>query len=486
MAYAEAKCEDCCAPFGDGARLIETKSVTPNIIGIDSEYPFKLEDGCGCESGQVICSAQYTYYKTRKTDCPNVRVRGFEKGDADYDCGCSKTETTAIVSPDSESKIKYYTCKCEGEQYSCNAACEEGNEAPESCSKKCTEGDRHISDKLIEDKIETKTNGAEDCCCVGLGEDACEGDWYSNDPRIVSQLTASSCTFQAPYPVMGSDKCYGESDETDIDGNPCWAWASTTITYSDGIDITQYDPTSSDSFSKFQNESYPSEWNEVCPNWSGGNGSALGLTTYATGIKNLNISDQCPSFITKDIALGAKYKIRWRLQIPSSCYIKIWVCQWQYTSEKEGEDTIIKLTGDELDLSEITVPITNGKCFDNELPCSDKPLWNAVSKEFELDASGLLQYPKEDPTSANQGTSKTTTVGAAIVGISYVDGWTPPLFKYSSEVWSCRAKEDGVENTCPYSMDYISETCWPIGDERTKSLQEHFEQTKNIVTCDAP
>lgn len=463
MASVSETCGSCCSPFGDGGHLIETKSVTLASDDITALYPFQ-NTGCGgCSDPQPNCENKYWYFKEKHTTCDNVTVKGPEAGDPTFNKGCDKTEK---VKP-SSSSIKYFSCTCEGVQTGCSEVCESG--------------DRRASEKLSEfANTETEVTGGENCDCVGIGEDGCEGapeGWLQLQKEI---LTKDSCEFSAPYYAGGCDP-------EDIGNLDCYQFAKTKVKYSDGIDIR--DPASSSFLSDFSSESYPNEWHEACTSWGGSAGNeGSEKTVTSIGIKTYNPEEgNCPSFVSKSFTLDPKYKIRWRLQIPSSCYIKIWVAKWEYTSVPASDPQnppTITLTKDSLDASVVSVPNSNGFCFNNDTECSTKSLWNVVSKEFELNTADILAYQDENPTAETGSLQKTTTAGVAIVGISYVENWDPPLFKYDPNVWECRVQSQ--ESSCPYYYGFIAQTCWGISDEQVDDLQKLFEENLNIVTCDAP
>lgn len=479
------ECPECCSRWGDGAVALETQSVEFGGVGITDLYPFRNNESCGgCTTPKAIgCEANYIYFASMTTNCESFTV------DPDYCCdaaGCNKTDTVEMATEEElETPPIYYSCSCNGDQL--------------NCSKNCGDGDRDSSDKLIYEEVKINTSGGDPCECGGLGEDACSGCIGDLDPRIVETRSVNSCSFQFPY---FSGNC---EDPEPSDPN-CYSWATNTTTYSDSIDIREFDGT--EIADRLSAEPYPNQWNEFCGQW-GYPSSFPQLLVSATGTKNWQepfelsggcdeSSTMCPEQIISSVELTKKYKLRWKVQTPMSCYVKLWICRWKYTEEdtlNAGKIYTLENSSIEQEIINISEVGGNGECFDpTNLSCSDNALWRFKSNEYELDSSKLVQFPSDDPNVTQTILSKTTHEGMAIIGVSHVDGWNPPLYQFGSDVWECRVSIDKIYS-CPYAVlnssdyptsDENSNTCWPMTPVELQALQDNFDTVKNISTCDAP
>jgi len=476
-------CNDCCDVFGIGQRLIEKKVVELDYSVYDDfykQYPY-VNDGCGCCSDEVFeinCEEKFQYrYKSFSIDYETILDFVEDLNDTVERGG---TELYSSSDPTYENiEPTYYSCECK-----------EITKVPLNCIEFCENGEKRDNNKTITTSISENTeftpcpnpNGCYPpyADCANLGVDYCLGE----DPIGKGIVTSGKCEHVIAY------------------FDPNFNLQDVVETYSDRIDM--FNLPWDTGLEKLKEIQYPNVWDDTqdCyiiwwnESFWNPNDSVNGVTVdFSASKSRLFSSSGQVCGIQPSVGQNfKKVKFRWRFLIPSSCYIKIWICR--YNAKKlikslQDQYTVdVSLEGESIESYVMETLSTNGKCFDGFKNCGDHELSYALSPEFEL-ISPSIEFPEEDPDeSSNSFTELTKYEGISIIGLSYVDGWEPPLFKYSEDVWKSNFLMNAYVGS-PYWMpddlnkqQFKKGVFWPNTPEKTQEAIDYFNNIINVV--DAP
>jgi len=474
-------CNDCCDVFGNGERIIEKKIVELDYSISDDfskKYPYVNSPcGCGLFNSEPNCEETFQYrYKSISADYESV----VEWSDPDF-IPKGGTELYSSSDPSYEDlEPDYYSCECK-----------QTTEAILNCTESCEAGEKRDNHKFITTSISANT-GFTPCsntngCVASEGVEQCFGVIGPEDPRL-GNLTSGSCTYSRLY-----QRGDGDPDYQDV-----------TLTYSDRVDM--FNLPWNTGLEKLEEIEYPNIWDDTqdCTKfWQSGwipNDIYNGVTVDFSTFKYRNFVDEYTDFPceTAQPSIGQhfkKVKFRWRFSIPSSCYIKIWICRYNVKQLLKSDinveyplDFIIE--NESIESHVIEISSTNEKCFDGLKECGEHELSHAVSQEFEL-ISPSIEFPEEEPSFLyNAFTQLTKIKGISIIGLSYVDGWEPPLFKYSEDVWKSLSLKANYAISPYWMPDTINRQqfkkglFWPNTPEKTQEAIDYFNNVINVV--DAP
>jgi hypothetical protein len=483
---------DCCSVFGSGQRLIERKSVTLNYSVSDEYgalYPF-VNDGCGCgEDSNCAETYPYRYNSVTTTGSP---APVWDGGEGTVPFGGTST-STADAPTEQESEPSYFTCTCA-----------EVSEDPIICTQNCGSGEKHASEKVVNLSFESNVIEGTGCapsvgCVVPFS--SCQGVLCPDD-AICGKVTSGSCTFKVAYsPTDGY--------EGDVQ--------TVTLNYSGQVDM--WDLPWDRGMTKLSDIDYPASWNDTqdCRNdgvnswwfdpWIilNPNPNDVVVSSVASKVNNGTLNNINCGIAPSVGSQFQKVKFRWRFLVPSSCYIKIWICRYEATwltsfATPETYDEW-NLTSSSVESHVIDFQSLNGKCFDGFNSCGNHQLSSALSPEFEL-VSPSAEFPSIDPeidpnTNFNSSITLTKYKGISLVGLSYVDGWNPPLFEYNEDVWKSIVTNMPIPPCSPYftptyipSFPYDQQAVntntgiyWPNTPEQTQKAIDYFNENINVVVA---
>jgi len=427
---------DCCAASGDSESFVlETMSVklTYDVTGdYEARHPFQ-NLGCGCGArmtpNQCLFMYRYRYSEVSET---GSSVEVWDGSDDTYNvggAGSSKVEDGSETITKDEPT--YFTCTCGG--------------GLGGCYRTCT-GSIYLGEKPISERTVTESTSVdieETPCpnkngCVVPSDDPCE--------NLYEELNFYNCyRFPERCGVVTQGKCVATHNY--LDENENGKKQTVTRDYSGEVDM--WDLPWNTGFEKLQSIDYSGVWDETkdCNDVPIASSKITDFNLYSeTGKYALATNDGYICGIEPSVSSQfEKHKLRWRFKTPSSCYIKIWICRYEVKIISadapygyDGSSAIYELSLEDSSIENHVINIeeigeNSTKCFDGFKACGNHDGWNFTSPEFEL-TTPKFEFPP-DPTLPDQVIGLRKLKGISLAGISFVEGWEPPLFQYDDEVW---------------------------------------------------
>jgi hypothetical protein len=475
---------DCCAVSGNSESFVlETMSVklTYDITGdYEAKYPFQ-NSGCGCEAEFPLpndCEYRIRYrYQSVSTNGSSVEV--FDGSDDTYNVGgtfSSKVEDGSETITKDEPT--YFTCTCGGSLGKCRI----------TCTGSIYLGERHVSEKTVTES--TSVDIEETPCpnengCVVPSYDPCEG--------LYEELNPYNCyNFPERCGVVTQGKCV--TTHNYLDENEDTKQQTVTQTFSGEVDM--WDLPWNTGFEKLEDTTYSGVWDETKDCNFGLSGPLItDFNLYSETTKTLykfdtiNTSLPRPNYIftcgiTPSVSSQfEKHKLRWRFKTPSSCYIKIWVCRYEAKIiSSDAPEFPYELSLEDSSIESLVVNVgaigeNSTKCFDGLKACGNHDGWNFTSPEFEL-TTPEFEFPETDPTLPDQTIGLRKFKGTSLAGISFVEGWEPPLFEYDTEVWKSKCPYLGAISPYWYPTQGL---VWPTFPEVLANIQTYFDTVINTI-----
>jgi hypothetical protein len=506
---------DCCVVSGDSKSfLLETMSVklTYDIAeDYETRYPFR-NSGCGCEyefAKEEDCVYRHRYrYKSVSTTGTSANV--WDGGDGTFNVGGTFSSTVSTETT-IENEPPYFTCPCEAQYI------EDGGSFL-VCQRACTGniylGERHISERTV--TVSSSVNITDVPCpnengCVVSSFDPCENLYNENEPdncydrpERCGIVTQGQCVAQYAY------------EENDYDDD---LWQTVTQTFGEEADM--WDLPWNTGFEKLESIDYSGVWDDTrdCNNFQDSFYRITDFNLYSDAYKWAFAGVGEGPIAGENYICGIapevgsqfeKHKLRWRFRTPSSCYIKIWICRYEvkiispdapYGYDESFATYELSLEDSSIESHVINIEAigeNSTRCFDGFKACGNHDGWNFTSPEFEL-TTPEFEFPETDPTLPDQTIGLRKFKGISLAGMSFVEGWEPPLFQYDTEVWKSKCPYLGVISPYWYPTQLININLdpdpdptkfeinlpqglvWPTPPEVLANIQTYFDTVINTI-----
>jgi hypothetical protein len=455
---------ECCSLSDDF--VLETMSVRLNydIIGdYETKYPFK-NSGCGCEYEFALpddCEYRHRY-RYQKVSTTGTSADVWDGSDGTYNVGGTASSEVDEGSLEvKEDEPTYFTCACEEDKGVCIR----------TCTGNIYLGERHISERTV--TVSSSVDITEVPCpnengCVVDSYDPCENLYTYPNPLYNCNSRPERCG------VVTQGKCVAQYAYQENDGDNDDLFQTVTQTFSGEVDM--WDLPWDTGFEKLEAINYSNVWDDTkdCNNVTIASSaitdfnlySEAGKTLYAFDTINTGLPSPTYVFtcgITPSVSSQfEKHKLRWRFRTPCSCYIKIWVCRYEAkiisSAPPYGYDessAIYELSLEDSSIESHVINIDPTKCFDQFKVCGNHDGWNFTSTEFELTTPDF-EFPETDPTLPDQSIGLRRFKGISLAGISFAEGWEPPLFEYDEEVWKSKCPLGSVISPYWYPTPLIN------------------------------